>query len=237
MNFKYLFLHVKKKQITFNENGKLALEYAKKIIDTSLEMKERLQAFDRSQHTIKHWLLRTSSYVETCTWSIKIFADIDIHSEIKSLEYLLDGLNENIYQIIITTGEINLHGIITQEYCHEQLYVSLPSAHPLAEHKTLSLNDLNGQSVLIFSNIGLWYDFCKSKMPDSMFLVQEELTALDKLRRSSALPSFATNLTSHSHNNENRILIPLTDPEVNITFYLNYKTSYAKQFSAIIDSI
>lgn len=226
-----------KNKITFNENGKLALEYAKKIIDTSLEMKERLQAFDRSQHTIS-----IGSCAPAPMWKLvpevsRFFSDITIHSEIKSLEELLNGLNENIYQIIITTGEINLPGIITQEYCHEQLYVSLPPAHPLAEHKTLSLSVLNGQSVLIFSNIGLWYDLCKSKMPDSMFLVQEELTALDELRRSSALPSFATNLTSRRHNNENRILIPLTDPEVNITFYVNYKTSYEKQFRSIIDSI
>lgn len=74
-------------------------------------------------------------------------------------------------------------------------------------------------------------------MPDSMFLVQEELTALEELRRTSALPSFATNLTSTEHNHENRILISLTDPEVNITFYIHYKKSYEKQFRALIDFI
>ena len=226
-----------KNKITFNENGKLALEYARRILDTSIEMKERLQVFDRSHRTISIGSCAPAPMWKLAPEVSRLFIDIAIHSEIKPLEELVDGLNDNIYQIIITTEEINLPDIITHKYCHEQLYVSLPPSHPLTDYKILSLSDLNGESMLILSNIGLWYNICKSKMPDSMFLVQEEVTALDELRRTSALPSFATNLTSAGHNHDNRILIPLSDPEVNITFYINYKKSYEKQFRIIIDSI
>lgn len=225
-----------KNKITFNENGKLALEYAKKIMDTSLEMKESIMAFDKS-----HRIISIGSCAPAPIWKLEpelsnLFSDMAVHSEIKSSEELLDGLNKNIYQIIITNEELNLPDIISRKYCQEHLYISLPPSHPLADHKSLSLSDLNGQSMLILSKIGFWYDLCKAKMPDSLFLVQEEPAALDELRRTSALPSFATNLTSDGHNIDNRILIPLTDPEVNVTFYINYKTSYVKQFSSIIDS-
>lgn len=223
-----------KNKITFNENGKLALEFAKRIIDISVEMKEHLIAFDKSQRTISIGSCAPAPMWKLVPQVSRLFSDIATHSEINSLDELVDGLNKNIYQIIITNVEINLPDIITHKYCQEKLYVSLPPAHPLANHETLSLSDLNGQSVLILSNIGFWYDLCKSKMPDSMFLVQEEIAALNELRRTSALPSFATNLTSTEYNHENRILIPLIDPEVNITFYINYKTSYEKQFNSII---
>lgn len=226
-----------KNKIVFNENGRLALEYAKRIIDTSHEMKERLQAFDRSQHTISIGSCAPAPMWKLAPEVSKSFSDISIHTEIKTIEELLNGLKENIYQIIITSTAINHPDVITHKYCEENLYISLPPAHPLADHKTLCLSDLNGQSMLILSNIGLWYDICKSKMPDSMFLVQEEIAALDELRRTSALPSFATNLTSKGNSNDHRILIPLTDPEVNITFYINYKTAYLKKFKRIIDSI
>ena len=162
----------KKNKITFNENGKLALEYARRIVDNSLEMKERLQAFDKSQHTISIGSCAPAPMWKLAPKVSRLLNDITINSEINSLEKLVDGLNNNRYQIIITTGKINLPDIITKKYCNEQLYVSLPPAHPLAEYKTLSLSDLNGQSILILSKIGFWYDVCKSRMPDSLFLVQ-----------------------------------------------------------------
>lgn len=227
----------KKNKIKFNENGKLALEYAKKIVDNCLEMKERLQALDKSRHIIS-----IGSCAPAPMWILTpkvsmLFPHMTIQSEMKSSEELESGLKNNIYQIIITTGKVNTSCMITKKYCEEHLYISLPPAHPLAVHKNLSLSDLNGQSILILSKIGFWYDICKSKMPDSLFLVQEDSSALDELRRTSALPSFATDLTSAGHNHENRILIPLTDPEVNVTFYIHYNKSYEKQFRSIIDAI
>lgn len=223
-----------KNKITFNENGKLALEYARKIVNSSLEMKEHLQAFDKSNHTIS-----IGSCAPAPIWNLtpevsRLFPDMKIQSDMKSLDELVDGLINNKYQIIITTDEMNLPDIISRKYCEEHLYISLPPAHPLAGHKSLTLNDLNGQSILILSKIGFWYDICKAKMPDSLFLVQEELSALDELRKSSALPSFATDWTNKSSSHDNRILIPLTDPEVNVTFYINYNKSYKKQFESII---
>lgn len=223
-----------KNKITFNENGKLALEYARKIVNSSLEMKEHLQAFDKSNHTIS-----IGSCAPAPIWNLtpevsRLFPDMKIQSDMKSLDELVDGLVNNKYQIIITTDEINFPDIISRKYCEEHLYISLPPAHPLAGHKNLTLNDLNGQSILILSKIGFWYDICKEKMPDSLFLVQEELSALNELRKSSALPSFSTDLTNNSSSHDHRILIPLTDPEVNVTFYINYNKSYKKQFESII---
>ena len=228
-----------KNKITFNENGKLALEYAKRIVDNSLEMKDRLQAFDKSQYTISIGSCSPAPMWNLTTLLSKLFPDMTIQSEMKSLDELEAGLKNNKYQIIITTREINLPNIIVRKYCNEHLYVSLPPTHPLARHKSLSLGDLNGQSILILSisNIGFWYDICKSKMPDSLFLVQEELSALDELRKNSALPSFATNLAEKWHTHEHRILVPLTDPEVNLTFYVYYPNSYMKQFQTITDVI
>lgn len=196
-------------------------------------MKDHLQAFDRSQHTISIGSCAPAPICNLEPSISRLFPDITIQSEMKSLDELEAGLKNSKYQIIITTREINLPSIIARKYCNENLYVSLPPTHPLAGHKSLSLGDLNGQSVLILSNIGFWYDICKSKMPDSLFLVQKEFSALDELRKNSALPSFTTNLTKKCHTDENRILVPLTDPEVNLTFYLYYHNSYMKQFQSI----
>lgn len=223
-----------KNKMTLNQNGELALEYAKKILDEANNMEEKLQAFERSQHTISLGACAPVPLWQLTPLLSRLYPDMVIQSELKTAEQLIRGLDNNIYKIIITVTPSDNPEIVCQKYCEEHLFVSLPPAHPLAGHKELHLNDLNGQSVLILSKIGFWYDICKEKMPDSLFLVQEEISALDELRKSSALPSFATDLTGSGANNENRILIPLLDPEVNVTFYYHIKKSNAKIFQKFI---
>lgn len=226
-----------KNKITLNQNGELALEYAKRILEEANDMARKLQAFERSQHTISIGSCAPAPLWQLTPLLSRLYPDMAIQSEMKTEEQLIQGLDNNIYQIIITITPSDNPDILCQKYCEEHLYVSLPPAHPLAGHKELHLSDLNGQSVLILSKIGFWYDICKAKMPNSLFLVQEELTALNELRKSSALPAFATNISSCGGDSENRILIPLLDPEVNVTFYCNTKKSDAKRLQKFITEI
>lgn len=222
-----------KNKLSFNENGLLALDYAKRILRSSKEMKEALRAHERSLHTIS-----IGSCAPAPLWILtpaisQLFSGMAIQSEMNDFEELEEGLLNEKYQIIITTKEANQPGIICRKYCEEHLYVSLPPAHPLSERKSMALADLNGLSILILSKLGFWFDICKKEMPDSMFLVQEELSALNELRRSSALPTFATNLTRSEQPDEKRIFVPVSDPSVNVTFYLHYLTDNKKQFQSI----
>lgn len=223
-----------KNKITFNDNGKVALRYAKRILDECNEMTNYLQTLEKNRNTIS-----IGSCAPAPIWNLtpkisRAFPEQSIQSEIKSVKELIKGLLNNQYQIIITNEKLDIPNIKCHEYCKEQLYISLPPTHPLAGKKTVSFNDLNGESLLILSKIGFWFDICKKNMPDSMFLVQRELSALNELRRSSSLPSFATNLTLPMSDNENRVLIPFSDDEVNVTFYLLYNEANEKYFKILI---
>lgn len=227
-----------KNKITLNASGKLAVECARKLIDDSNAMSARLQAFERSRHTISFGSCAPVPLWELTPVLSRLYPDMTIQSEIKSQDQLLSGLQNDTYQIIITTYPSDQANIISFKYLEENLYVELPPAHPLSTHKSLTLSELNGQSMLILSKIGFWYDICREKMPDSLFLVQEEILILNELRKSSALPSFSTNLTIPKDNKQGkRILIPLTDPEVNVTFYFNLKSENKKRFEHFISVI
>lgn len=227
-----------KNKITLNANGELALEYARKILSEAVSMSVRLQTFERSQHT-----LSLGSCAPAPLWRLsptlsRLYPNMTIQSEIKTFEQLTSGLLNGSYQIIITTIPSDNSDILSFQYLEEHLYVALPPAHPLAAYKDLSLHDLNGQSMLILSKIGFWYDICKAKMPDSLFLVQEDIQVLDELRRSSALLFFSTNLTNlDTTKNENRVLIPLTDSEVNVTFYCHIKKSDSKRLERFVSAL
>ena len=84
-----------------NENGKLAVELAAKLLDQADSMVLQLRNFDRSQKTISLGFCAPAPL-----WTIpSIFSDIypamTISSEIKDNDILLRGLNDDIFQMIV----------------------------------------------------------------------------------------------------------------------------------------
>lgn len=150
---------------------------------------------------------------------------------------MISELQNDTYHVIITTEPFSDSGIISYPYMEEHLYVVLPPAHPLSAHKELSLHALNGQSIFPLSKIGFWYEVCKKNMPDSLSLVQEKMTMLNELRKSSALPFFATDITASVDKPENRIYIPLTNPDVNAAYNCNLKSANKKQLKRFISAL
>lgn len=222
-----------KNKLSFNEDGLLALEYAERILNLSEEMKTALINAVKARQTIS-----IGSIAPAPMWGLtpevsRLNPNKSIHSEMATSEHLESGLRDGTYQIIITNNPDAATDEVCFDYCEEDLYIALPPAHPLASRKELSLSDLNGLSILQYSKVGFWLDICKKKMPDSRFLMQDEFDVLDELRKASALPTFATNLTSNPHDNEHRVAIPLTDDEVNVIFYVKYLKSNEDLFKNI----
>ena len=222
-----------KNKLTFNEDGISALEYARRIMELSNEMKDSLITVSKARRTIS-----IGSIAPAPIWTLtpevsKLHPEMSIQSEIETHDKLEKGLKDGTYQIIVTNDSTADEDTIVVEYCEEDLYVALPPAHPLAGRDSLYLADLNGQSILQYSKVGFWLDICKAKMPDSMFIMQDEFDTLNELRRTSALPAFATNITGATPSSEHRVMVPLLDDEVNVIFYLKYKKANRKMFKDI----
>ena len=71
-------------------------------------------------------------------------------------------------------------------------------------------------------------------MPSSKFLVQTDLFELEELVRESSLPCFTTNLAKDDNSLlADRLKIPVTDPEANVTYYLACHSKYIAYANAI----
>ena len=91
----------------------------------------------------------------------------------------------------------------------------------LAEKEELTMAQINGFNCLLRDQIGFWTDLCHEKMPASKFLVQTDEFAFEELIRASTLFCFTTNFaTDVSHLLKGRKVIPLTDPEADVTYHL-----------------
>ena len=211
-----------KNKVHLNKTGELAVQYARRVLDDVNQMTQNLQAFDRSQRTISIGACAPAPLAELLSMMPGRFREMNLASELVCPELLLPRLKENLYQIVITNTPIGDPDILCQEFCTEQLYLTVPPAHPLASKKDgIYAEELAGETMLLYHNLGVWQCFHDTKMRQTEFIVQERDDAFDALIRTSALPAFATNLTlaAHLHRDDHRIAIPFLDPEAKITFY------------------
>lgn len=226
-----------KNKIEFNENGRIAAEYAQQVLDKCQDMISRIQAFDRSQRTIL-----VGSCAPAPLWEIPpllsdLYPDMTISSEMRENDVLLQGLRDNVYQLIILPYPVEELGITCVKYGEEHLYFSLPPAHPLSGCKDLYMKELNGETMLLRNHLGFWRELTDQKMPETRFLEQED-TAFDELVRFSALPSFSTDVAMKREGNPfNRINIPILDEEANVTYYCLYKHFNRIDLSVLFKSL
>ena len=107
-----------------------------------------------------------------------------------------------------------------KEWMHERLFVCVPPSHALAQHKTLSFSRINGFNFLLRTELGFWDTLCREKMPASRFLVQTDTEAFNELVGASSLPCFTTDYGRYLTSYPDRVNIPLSDREADVTFYL-----------------
>ena len=215
-----LFLRTKNK-LEFNENGKLAAGYARKLLEDSHDMVGRVRAFDRARHTISIGCCAPIPMLNLVQKAAHICAQTTISSELKDNEILLQGLHDNTYQIIVLPFKPEGEDLFCKKCGTESLSFALPENHPFAVKKDgLYMKDLDGENMLLYSAIGFWHKIHEEKMPHSRFLVQDERFAFDELVQSSVLPSFISNEIIKQHGKPaNRIIIPILDAEATVTYY------------------
>ena len=84
-----------------NENGKLAVIYANKILDQTKDMINLIRANDRTNHTLSVGSCAPMPMITLIQEITQRRPDITISTELKENEMLLKGLNNGTYQIII----------------------------------------------------------------------------------------------------------------------------------------
>ena len=226
-----------KNKISLNENGKLAIELARRVVEQANDLMEQGRAFDRSQRTIL-----VGSCAPMPLWEIPpvlsdLYPDRTISWEMRENDVLLQGLRDGVYQLIILPYPLEEPGIACVKYGEEHLFFSLPPAHPLSGSNALYMKDLNGETMLLRNRLGFWRDVTDQKMPDTRFLEQEDV-AFEELVKSSALPSFATDVALRREGNPaNRVNIPILDDEANVTYYCLYKPYGRNDLSAFLKTL
>lgn len=210
-----------KNRITLNENGKVTAQYAQKILEQERDMVERVRLLDRSRRTITLGSCAPVPIADLVPVLSRCYPGMTIASEIQNWdEKLMDGLDKGRYQLIVLHEEPKEEGVYAVPYREEALSLVVPYTHPLAERSEVTLTDIDGQNMLLYTEIGFWYEMCREKLPNAHFLLMNEYDAFGEVAGTGAFPSFASNIMAgRSGNMTGKKLIPIRDPAAETAYY------------------
>ena len=227
-----------KNKITLNKSGELAVEQGRRVVQQARDLVEQVRAFDRSQRTISIGSCAPAPLWELGSLVSQLYPEMTVSSEMKDPDVLLDGLQRDMYQFIILPFAREEPNLYCFPFEKEQLYFSLPPTHPLAGSQGLYFEDIDGESILLLSQIGFWREVCRQKMPLTRALVQTEQEDFQELVQASALPCFLSDLAMRwSGKPENRVVIPVLDPEATAVYYFICKKENCKKLAALMQRI
>ena len=214
----------RKNRIELSETGRVAVEAARELLRGEEMALRRVRDFDARRRTV---VIR--SCAPAPLWELQRRLNtqhpgLTLSSAICQNDEVLSAWQEKTCDIAILPFPID--GAVP--FMKENLFVCVPSGHQLSNSETLTFADINGFNFLLRTELGFWDTLCREKMPASKFLVQPDAFAFEELVKSSSLPCFTTDY-GHFSSHSDRVRIPLSDPEAQVTFYLATAASVAKK--------
>ena len=227
-----------KNRLVLNETGILAAQLGEKLLEQGREMEERLRLFDRSRRTISLGVCAPVPLWDLSPLLTRLYPQMTVSTEMKSSDgELISGLNRDVYQLIVTHSPPS-GGLYGQPFRRERLFLSVPPDHPLADRKELVPADIDGQNLLLYTDIGFWHSFCREKLPKAHFLMMNEWDAFGEVSGTSAFPSFITD--AHMERDgvpPNRAVIPILDEQAEATYYCVCRAERRDRYRQVFDAL
>lgn len=224
-----------KNKLTFNQNGEMAVQCAEKVLEEARRMVEQVRSFDRSQRTILIGSCAPVPLDGLFPILSRCCPDMTITSELRENEVLLDGLRDGTYTLVVLTEAPVDDGLYCQWYGEEQLYLSLPPAHPLANDRDgVWLRDIDGERMLLHANIGFWRQWTEKMLPSTYFLLQQSYEDFAELVSSSVLPAFSSDvMMRRCREDAHRVQVPILDPEAHADYYCVCRRENQKRLAPV----
>lgn len=220
-------------RIHLNKTGEIALIHVNTILRNVNQMKDDLLSAAQQNLTIS---------IAFCDPSIRWFSVPRFsvaHQKIQLKDDLYEGdeaaklLEERVYDLIVTPQPIQNTKIQSLPFLSDRVYLSVPENNKLAAYKSISIREIPAQA-LLYPQIGGYFltqmerIVAQDHLP--LTLVKNNYNVTQHLIRTTNFLATISFLSMDLRNDgSHRILIPMTDPELNVLYYLSYlKANRAK---------
>lgn len=225
-------------RIRLNQNGEIALVHVNNILHNIEQMKADLLSAVQQNLTLR---------AAFCDPGVRWFCVPRFsvaHPEITIEDELYEGtenvklLRERVYDFIVTPENLQAQGIQSLSFLSDRVFLSVPIDSKLAELKSISLKDIPAQP-LLYPQIGGYFlaqietIIDKNKFP--ITLVKNEYNITQYLiRTTNFLATISTLSIDLRNDGTHRTLIPMTDPELNVTYHISFLKTNRKKLEMFL---
>lgn len=229
----------RKNRLELNENGKYAQELIQKFLEEADSLPVKMREFDRKNRTLTIGVCAPAPIWILTPFIYNQFPHMTIQTEMADEKALLEGLENHTYHLAVLQRPPENPGLFVRECGRESLMFALPKGHRFARRKSLTFEEMNGENMLLMSDIGFWNFVRTEKMPDSRFLTQDDRFNFSELLRASSLPAFTSDLAEKYFEvgSDSRVHVPISDPEATVTYYLVCRQEERKGFHGLYSSL
>lgn len=221
-----------KNKIVLNEVGLEAAQLAEDYLKREDFMVRQIQE--------KAWQMRTltvASYIFNLRKDLVsrlsvLFPERNIISEQLPL-----GLLQGRFDYIITEYEIDEPNVCCVPYVTDKLWICLNKNDPLAHKRSIDINDLKNEKILLWAQSGFWASYIRKQYGQIVQLItvsgeQEYYDLIDAFDIRAFI--LDTTLSSAPNHQNRHIYVPLSDPAAQKTFYLCCQTKNERYIPQLI---
>ena len=224
---------------TLSPLGHLAADHARAVHAALDGMAAAVREADRAQRVFRY-----GSVAPAPVWTLspilsRVLPAKSVESHLRETDdELVRELREEAVDTAVLLAMPSGDGWFGRPFLRESLGVLLPPVHPLARRKSLRFSDLDGETFVVFGDIGFWMPLCRAQMPRAEFLVQGTYGATGHIVANSTLPGFYTDVSiMRTPIPEGRVAVPFRDPEATVTYHLVCRAERAANLSAVFDAL
>lgn len=226
-------------RLTLNDVGRCAIKEAKSVLARVHRMEQTIRACASQSQGINYGY----STIMGAKKLENTIAELGLQDHFSGVLYeseqaLYDGLNQGDFDFIIIHDVTNLESSLTAlSFLEEHLSLRVPLNHPLAKYTSIGIDDLKGQNVLLYRDIGFWFDWCKEYLPQTNFLIMDKREAFEDVAEFGSFPSFVSNLSDYTLSAD-KVVIPLHDEKASTRYYMVYpKDTHKSALTNLIQHI
>ena len=221
-----------KNRVALTETGRRAVAHVTSLLRELNAAAADVREFDRGLHSIT-----VASCAPAPPWVLlprisRVYPGVEVSSRVTSVGEAEQALADGRCDVAVLPRRPGGDDLVAARLMDEGLRLCVRSDHPLAGRERVTLDELNGFNFLLGSDLGFWNDVVRRRLTASRFLVQDDEFSLAELVRTSTLPCFTTDVAiAHRYRDlgEDRVNVPIADPEVNVSFWLVARAAAAEK--------
>lgn len=226
--------------ITLNEAGKLALQHTKIILEQAETMKNELTEFTKRGKIFRVGFCDPGPMWYCTPKFFMLYPDLELKTQIYTAQQdEMEMLQSGLFDLLITAGPIEDETVRSFRFIRDQVFLSVADTDPAASLTQVSLRNCPIATLIRFHVDGVFarqqrslYQAIGSEIRVTWY---EDYFLFHQVIRDSLTPTTSTRIVRHYRDDGfGRTLIPVTDREASIDYYVAYKESEAKRLSPLL---